>query len=108
MRRILRITPSADKTIRGNPRRYEFLLECGHTSYEPHGPYSVVRYGILAVNPDAEIMKHCYQCARGKPMSPKCPKTKLPIGVMTFGYCRDHCDDAQRLKCNKAYMKWEE
>lgn len=107
MRQILRISPSADKTIRGNPRHYYFLLECGHTSYEYHGPYTLVRCFLLQTNPDAKLMKHCDDCARGRPPSPKCPKTNLPLGIVPIRYCREHCNEEQRIICHKAYAQWK-
>jgi len=107
MRRIIRIIPSVQKTRRGNPEHYEFLLECGHRSYEFHGPYSFVRYCVLAVNPKAEIMKHCYQCAKGREPSPKCSKTNLPIGFMPLVYCIDNCNDEIRMKCLKEFLEWD-
>lgn len=102
-RKVLDIIVSPLKTNRGNPRHYEFKLECGHTMFKFHGANTSVKLFIF-FKKIGEVTTYCHDCYRGFPPSPKCEKTQMPIGFMPRNKCRDCEEDSE---CFDKLREWK-
>lgn len=104
-RLVLNVFVSPEKTSRGNPKFYEFMLECGHTVFKYHCANTSVHV-FTFVKKLGEVVLYCHSCFLGFSQAPKCEKQPdMPINFMPRHECRDCEKDDE---CTMTYREWEE